>query len=141
MQPRAVGFNCPAVTLPLTVRLAVQTANLVCPMIKSSHTPSGCLFVSDFFLLSFESERIFLLHCKIENHILPFICFTSAEVFHAFYVLMLQVEEAIEKRELPAYLEKSNGQISELVRLVRTDLQTGVRIAVEALIVLDVHGK
>lgn len=54
---------------------------------------------------------------------------------------MLQVEEAIEKKELPAYLEKSNGQISELVRLVRTDLQTGVRIAVEALIVLDVHGK
>lgn len=97
--------------------------------------------MSDFFLLSFESERIFLLHCKIENHILPFICFPSAEVFHAFYVLMLQVEEAIEKRELPAYLEKSNGQISELVRLVRTDLQTGVRIAVEALIVLDVHGK
>lgn len=67
----------------------------------------------------------------------------------AFYIplllvlllLLLQVEEAIEKKELPQYLEKSNIQISELVRLVRTDLQTGVRIAVEALIVLDVHGK
>lgn len=56
-------------------------------------------------------------------------------------LLLLQVEEAIEKKELPQYLEKSNIQISELVRLVRTDLQTGVRIAVEALIVLDVHGK
>lgn len=60
----------------------------------------------------------------------------------AFYIpLLIQVEEAIEKKELPQYLEKSNIQISDLVRLVRTDLQTGVRIAVEALIVLDVHGK
>ncbi|XP_062127566.1 dynein axonemal heavy chain 3 [Drosophila sulfurigaster albostrigata] len=52
-----------------------------------------------------------------------------------------EVEEAIEKRELPAYLEKSNVQIGELVQLVRTDLQAGVRIAVEALIVLDVHAR
>jgi len=59
----------------------------------------------------------------------------------SFLLLLPQVEEAIEKRVLPAYLEKSNVQIGELVHLVRTDLQAGVRIAVEALIVLDVHGK
>ncbi|TDG53310.1 hypothetical protein AWZ03_000125 [Drosophila navojoa] len=53
----------------------------------------------------------------------------------------LEVEEAIEKKFLPSYLEKSNLQIGDLVRLVRTDLQTGVRIAVEALIVLDVHAR
>jgi len=59
--------------------------------------------------------------------------------FHFFY--LHQVEEAIETKELPAYLEKSNLQIADLVQLVRTDLQAGVRIAVEALIVLDVHGE
>ncbi|EDW73522.2 uncharacterized protein Dwil_GK16602 [Drosophila willistoni] len=52
-----------------------------------------------------------------------------------------EVEEAIEQRTLPAYLDKSNGQIGDLVQLVRTDLQAGVRIAVEALIVLDVHAR
>ncbi|XP_036671579.3 dynein axonemal heavy chain 3 isoform X3 [Drosophila suzukii] len=52
-----------------------------------------------------------------------------------------EVEEAIETKELPAYLEKSNLQIADLVQLVRTDLQAGVRIAVEALIVLDVHDR
>ncbi|EDV95581.1 GH15699 [Drosophila grimshawi] len=52
-----------------------------------------------------------------------------------------EVEEAIEKKTLPEYLEKSNSQIGDLVQLVRTDLQTGVRIAVEALIVLDVHAR
>ncbi|KAH8333343.1 hypothetical protein KR067_000852, partial [Drosophila pandora] len=52
-----------------------------------------------------------------------------------------EVEEAIETKTLPAYLEKSNLQIADLVQLVRTDLQAGVRIAVEALIVLDVHDR
>ncbi|XP_033238860.1 dynein heavy chain 3, axonemal [Drosophila pseudoobscura] len=52
-----------------------------------------------------------------------------------------EVEEAIETKALPAYLEKSNNQIADLVQLVRTDLQAGVRIAVEALIVLDVHAR
>ncbi|ALC43064.1 CG17150 [Drosophila busckii] len=52
-----------------------------------------------------------------------------------------EVEEAIEKKTLLPYLEKCNVQIGELVQLVRTDLQTGVRIAVEALIVLDVHDR
>lgn len=59
----------------------------------------------------------------------------------ALFPFSLQVEEAIETKTLPAYLEKSNLQIADLVQLVRTDLQTGVRIAVEALIVLDVHGR
>lgn len=59
----------------------------------------------------------------------------------SFFLYFAQVEEAIETKELPAYLEKSNLQIADLVQLVRTDLQAGVRIAVEALIVLDVHGE
>lgn len=42
---------------------------------------------------------------------------------------------------MPIYIEKSNSQISDLVKLVRTDLATGTRITIEALIVLDVHGK
>lgn len=64
-------------------------------------------------------------------------CFTLC----SFAIYFCQVEEAIEKKLLPAYLEKSNTQIGDLVQLVRTDLQAGVRIAVEALIVLDVHGQ
>ncbi|XP_037881601.1 dynein heavy chain 3, axonemal [Glossina fuscipes] len=52
-----------------------------------------------------------------------------------------EVEEAIEAEELPIYLEKSNAQISDLVKLVRTDLATGTRITIEALIVLDVHAR
>ncbi|XP_030372078.1 dynein heavy chain 3, axonemal [Scaptodrosophila lebanonensis] len=52
-----------------------------------------------------------------------------------------EVEEAIEKKTMPQYLEKSNAQIGDLVQLVRTDLHSGTRIAVEALIVLDVHAR
>jgi len=87
---------------------------------------------------------------EIENHISLFICFRLAAVsqtlyafpWHlSFFFYLHQVEEAIETKELPAYLEKSNLQIADLVQLVRTDLQAGVRIAVEALIVLDVHGE
>uniref|UniRef100_A0A1B0B0B8 Dynein heavy chain 3, axonemal n=1 Tax=Glossina palpalis gambiensis TaxID=67801 RepID=A0A1B0B0B8_9MUSC len=52
-----------------------------------------------------------------------------------------EVEEAIEADELSIYLEKSNAQISDLVKLVRTDLATGTRITIEALIVLDVHAR
>lgn len=39
-----------------------------------------------------------------------------------------------------AYLDKSNKQIEDLVRLVRGSLNKGERATVCALIVIDVHG-
>ncbi|XP_017460528.1 PREDICTED: dynein heavy chain 12, axonemal-like, partial [Rhagoletis zephyria] len=51
------------------------------------------------------------------------------------------VEEAFSLNAVPAYLEKSNSQINDLVQLVRTDLATGTRLTIEALIVLDVHAR
>lgn len=47
--------------------------------------------------------------------------------------------EAIEKQSLKSYYEKCNSQIEEIVQLIQTDLETGNRITVEALIVIDVH--
>lgn len=55
--------------------------------------------------------------------------------------LSKQVEEAIEANTLPQYLDKCTSQIVDLVKLVRTDLTSNTRITIEALIVLDVHGK
>uniref|UniRef100_A0A1A9WLF5 Dynein heavy chain linker domain-containing protein n=1 Tax=Glossina brevipalpis TaxID=37001 RepID=A0A1A9WLF5_9MUSC len=52
-----------------------------------------------------------------------------------------EVEEAIEAMALPAYVEKCNAQIGDLVKLVRKDLASGTRITIEALIVLDVHAR
>lgn len=52
-----------------------------------------------------------------------------------------QVEESIENNVLPSYLEKSNYQINEIVELVRGNLSPGATITIEALVVLDVHGK
>ncbi|XP_075164298.1 dynein heavy chain 3, axonemal [Haematobia irritans] len=52
-----------------------------------------------------------------------------------------EVEEAIETSTLPCYMEKLNKQIGDLVNLVRTDLSTGTRLTIEALIVLDVHDR
>lgn len=51
------------------------------------------------------------------------------------------MEDAITNQTLPVYLEKSNKQIDGTVELVRGNLSPGATITIEALIVLDVHGK
>uniref|UniRef100_A0A1I8MKN2 AAA+ ATPase domain-containing protein n=1 Tax=Musca domestica TaxID=7370 RepID=A0A1I8MKN2_MUSDO len=52
-----------------------------------------------------------------------------------------EVEEAIETSTLTTYMAKLNSQIGDLVNLVRTDLSSGTRLTIEALIVLDVHDR
>ena len=54
-----------------------------------------------------------------------------------------EVEEAIRKGTdgVKEYLKKSEDQISELVRLIRTKLDRQQQIAINALIVIDVHAK
>ncbi|RVE49566.1 hypothetical protein evm_005794 [Chilo suppressalis] len=49
--------------------------------------------------------------------------------------------EAIQSSSLPELVERSTQQITGLVYLVQGDLDPGNRITVEALIVLDVHGR
>ena len=52
-----------------------------------------------------------------------------------------EVEESIKNNTLDEYLDKCNNQIAELVSLVRGGLSSGHTITIEALIVIDVHGK
>ncbi|XP_022171452.1 dynein heavy chain 3, axonemal-like isoform X1 [Myzus persicae] len=52
-----------------------------------------------------------------------------------------EVETAIEKTSLPAYLQKSNMQIENLVNSVCGALSKGERATVCALIVIDVHAR
>ncbi|XP_052759353.1 dynein axonemal heavy chain 3 [Galleria mellonella] len=52
-----------------------------------------------------------------------------------------EVIEAIETNSLPALVQRSTEQITGLVYLVQGYLDPGNRITIEALIVLDVHGR
>ncbi|KAK6624385.1 hypothetical protein RUM44_011244 [Polyplax serrata] len=52
-----------------------------------------------------------------------------------------EVSEAIEANTLKLYLDKSNTQIEKLIQLVRTPLNSGSRITICALIVIDVHAR
>lgn len=52
-----------------------------------------------------------------------------------------EVEEAIKANSLPAYYEKCNNQIGDLVKLIREDHPLAATITLEALIVLDVHAR
>lgn len=57
------------------------------------------------------------------------------------FIFIVQAIEAIETNTLPDLVERCTKQITGLVYLVQGDLDPGNRITVEALIVLDVHGK
>jgi dynein heavy chain len=52
-----------------------------------------------------------------------------------------EVEEAIRSGQVPAYFEKLQVQLDNLVDLVRTKLTKQQKVTLNALIVIDVHAK